>query len=47
MGPEEWNFVIEKHGIPTAVAGFKPVSLLAAMYSVLRQLLEDELEAAE
>lgn len=42
MGPEEWNFVIEKHGIPTAVAGFKPVSLLAAMYSVLRQLLEGE-----
>ena len=39
MGPEEWNFVFEKHGIPTAVAGFKPVSLLAAMYSVLRQLL--------
>lgn len=42
MGPEEWNFVFEKHGIPTAVAGFKPVSLLAAMYSVLRQLLEGE-----
>lgn len=42
MGPEEWNFVIEKHGIPTAVAGFQPVSLLAAMYSVLRQLLEGE-----
>ncbi|MBA2659370.1 MAG: hydrogenase formation protein HypD [Nitrosospira sp.] len=40
MGPEEWNFVVEKHGIPTAVAGFNPVSLLAAMYSVLRQLLE-------
>jgi hydrogenase expression/formation protein HypD len=39
MGPEEWNFVFEKHDIPTAVAGFKPVSLLAAMYSVLRQLL--------
>jgi hydrogenase expression/formation protein HypD len=40
MGPEEWNFVFEKHGIPTAVAGFQPVSLLAAMYSLLRQLLE-------
>lgn len=40
MGPEEWNFVFEKHGIPAAVAGFKPASLLAAMYSVLRQLLE-------
>ncbi|HEU0187612.1 MAG TPA: hydrogenase formation protein HypD [Gallionellaceae bacterium] len=42
MGPEEWNFVVEKHNIPSAVAGFTPVSLLAAMYSVLRQLLEGE-----
>jgi hydrogenase expression/formation protein HypD len=42
MGPEEWLFVVKKHGIPSAVAGFTPVSLLAAMYSVLRQLLEGE-----
>lgn len=42
MGPEEWLFVVEKHGIPSAVAGFTPVSLLAAMYSVLRQLLQGE-----
>ena len=41
MGPEEWSFVIEQHGIPAAVAGFTPESLLAAMYSTLRQLLED------
>jgi hydrogenase expression/formation protein HypD len=40
MGPEEWNFVTEKHGIPAAVAGFTPESLLAAMYSVLRQVIE-------
>jgi len=40
MGPEEWNFVAEKHGIPVAVAGFTPESLLAAMYSVLCQHLE-------
>ncbi len=40
MGPEEWQFVVERHGIPAAIAGFTPVSLLAAMYSVLRQLLE-------
>jgi hydrogenase expression/formation protein HypD len=40
MGPEEWSFVAERHGIPAAVAGFTPESLLAAMYSVLRQLLE-------
>ncbi len=40
MGPEEWNFVVEKHAIPAAVAGFTPESLLAAMYSTLRQKLE-------
>lgn len=38
MGPEEWEFVFEKHGIPAAIAGFTPESLLAAMYSVLQQL---------
>lgn len=43
MGPEEWLFVVKKHNIPAAVSGFMPVSLLAAMYSVLRQLLEGEL----
>jgi hydrogenase expression/formation protein HypD len=40
MGPEEWAFVTEKHGIPCAVAGFTTDSLLAAMYSVLRQHIE-------
>jgi hydrogenase expression/formation protein HypD len=40
MGPEEWNFVAEKHGIPAAVAGFTSESLLAALYSVLRQCIE-------
>jgi len=40
MGPEEWQFVVDKHGLPAAVSGFHPESLLAAMYSVLRQLLE-------
>ncbi len=40
MGPEEWRFVPERHGIPAAVAGFTPESLLAAFYSVLRQHLE-------
>jgi hydrogenase expression/formation protein HypD len=41
MGPEEWQFVVDRHGIPAAIAGFTPESLLAAMYSTLRQLLED------
>ena len=40
MGPEEWEFVVEKHHIPAAVAGFTTESLLAAMYSTLRQLNE-------
>ena len=38
MGPEEWEFVVSDHDIPAAVAGFTPDSLLAAMYSVMRQL---------
>jgi len=42
MGPEEWSFVSEKHGIPSAVSGFETPSLLAALYSVLRQHLEGE-----
>jgi hydrogenase expression/formation protein HypD len=40
MGPEEWAFVPETHGIPAAVAGFDTASLLAAFYSVLRQHVE-------
>jgi len=40
MGPEEWNFVADKHHIPAAVAGFTTDSLLAALYSVLRQVIE-------
>ena len=40
MGPEEWAFVPERHDIPAAVAGFTPDSLLAATYSVLRQVIE-------
>ena len=40
MGPEEWSFVADRHRIPAAVAGFAPDSLLAAIYSVLRQVIE-------
>ncbi|MCB1492776.1 MAG: hydrogenase formation protein HypD, partial [Rhodobiaceae bacterium] len=40
MGPEEWNFVVDEHGIPSAVAGFETDSILAALHSVLRQLLD-------
>jgi len=40
MGPEEWRFVPEQHDMPAAIAGFRPDTLLAATYSVLRQHLE-------
>ena len=37
MGPEEWAFVPERHGIPAAIAGFRSDTLLKAMVSVLTQ----------
>jgi hydrogenase expression/formation protein HypD len=40
MGAEEWQFVVEKYHLPVAIAGFTPVSLLAALYSILRQVIE-------
>jgi hydrogenase expression/formation protein HypD len=40
MGSQEWDFVAHKHGIASAIAGFAPDSLLAAIYSVLRQLID-------
>ncbi|MCG7906693.1 MAG: hydrogenase formation protein HypD, partial [Candidatus Thiodiazotropha taylori] len=40
MGPEEWQFVVDKHQLPAAIAGFTSDSLLAATYSVCRQALE-------
>lgn len=43
MGPEDWNFVVDKHRLPAAVAGFTADSLLAGMYSVLRQLIDGNL----
>jgi hydrogenase expression/formation protein HypD len=40
MGPQEWSFVVERHGLPAGIAGFTAESLLAAIYSVLRQRVE-------
>ncbi len=40
MGPEEWQFVVDRHHMPAAVAGFSADSLLAATYSVVRQFIE-------
>jgi len=42
MGADEWQFVASKHHIPAAVAGFTTDSLLAAFYSVLRQILQQK-----
>lgn len=41
MGSEEWQFVVDVHKMPVAIAGFTPDSLLAAIYSTLRQLIEE------
>ena len=40
MGPEEWRFVPDEYGLPSAVAGFEIDSLLKGLHSVLRQHLE-------
>ena len=42
MGSKEWRFVVDQHHIPAAVAGFTSESLLAATYSVLRQIIENK-----
>jgi hydrogenase expression/formation protein HypD len=41
MGPQEWQFVVDRHHMPAAIAGFTTESLLAAMYSVLRQKIDN------
>lgn len=41
MGSEEWRFVVDKHHLPAAVAGFTADSLLAGLYSVIRQRIEN------
>lgn len=40
MGSDEWQFVVHDHHMPAAIGGFKPETLLAALYSVLRQRIE-------
>lgn len=37
MGASEWRFVPERHGLPTAIAGFSPLELIAATRAVLTQ----------
>jgi len=43
MGANEWQFIIDQHQLPAAVAGFETESLLAAFYSVLRQKIDNHL----
>jgi hydrogenase expression/formation protein HypD len=40
MGAMEWAFVPRSHGIPAAIAGFTPESLLEAIYTVARQAID-------
>lgn len=40
MGAEEWRFAPERHGVPTAIAGFSAAGLLAALHAVLVQAVE-------
>jgi hydrogenase expression/formation protein HypD len=39
MGAEEWRFVPQQYGIPTAVAGFTAASVLVALHAVLEQVI--------
>lgn len=41
MGSEEWSVIADTYQLPVAVAGFNSESLLAAIYSVLRQHREE------
>jgi len=44
MGAEEWLFAVSQHNMPTAVAGFTAESVLAALYAVLVQILDNRPE---
>jgi hydrogenase expression/formation protein HypD len=39
MGGDEWRFVVDRHGMPAAVAGFTATSILAALHAVLCQII--------
>lgn len=40
MGPEEWQFVPEQHGLATAIAGFSAEGFLGALHAVIVQMME-------
>ncbi len=41
MGAQEWAFAPQAHGVPAAVAGFTPESLLEAIYTAARQAIDN------
>lgn len=44
MGPEEWQFVSQRHGLACAIAGFAPEGLLSALHAVVVQLQDGRAE---
>lgn len=42
MGSHEWHFVVEKHRLPAAIAGFHVESLLLALRAILQQYTAGE-----
>lgn len=42
MGADEWAFVAERFHTPVAVAGFTPLSMLAAIHSVIKQYINKQ-----
>lgn len=41
MGAEEWQFVVSRHFMPAAVAGFTAASVLTALHGVLVQIVNN------
>jgi hydrogenase expression/formation protein HypD len=41
MGAEEWQFVVGRHNMAAAVAGFTAADLLAALHDVLTQIIDN------
>ncbi len=44
MGAEEWSFVPENYGLPTAISGFQPEELIFALGDLAHQTLSHEVK---
>lgn len=42
MGANEWKFVAEDFKLPVAVAGFQPTQLVYALYTVIKNCVDDD-----